>query len=389
MKTIKELAEIGSAAAYNTPPTSDGKTPGQVAFEGAGWGHGWASSTRKDHWQRAASAVLAAFGQAKVSPISASYEDIAEKLCSLGWTANNDAQWEGLRDALPELRAMLGGQASLEAGIERMETVTMDEIFHAFDHQKGVTSDKLNAVRAHLISAAREDQSSSQPAKWQCDLGNGEWDHDWKEIHDSSGELGGGPGQQWTYRECRVCGAIDSQETKPAEIQWIEWKGGECPLKDEEVEKWEWKSRGDHTHMEFVPPSALRWHYDGSIAPRCPECDIIAYRVTKWRIKPESTFEAHDQTWTEHTPGDPMPCDGEAMVQVLLACEKAEGMLGEASYCASHWDWTNNLDMPCFNVVGWRYADKPKAEPSGDHLVFEGKNPSSPLGPSNSLNYNI
>lgn len=45
-------------------------------------------------------------------------------------------------------------------------------------------------------------------AAWQCDLGNGEWDHDWKEAHESSGELDGGPGDHWTTTECRVCGAV-------------------------------------------------------------------------------------------------------------------------------------------------------------------------------------
>ncbi len=45
---------------------------------------------------------------------------------------------------------------------------------------------------------------------WKCDLGNGEWDHDWKEIHDSSGEVDGWPGDHWTQRECRVCGLIET-----------------------------------------------------------------------------------------------------------------------------------------------------------------------------------
>jgi hypothetical protein len=45
---------------------------------------------------------------------------------------------------------------------------------------------------------------------WQCDLGNGEWDHDWQEKHDSSGELDGGPGDHWSWRECRVCGETEA-----------------------------------------------------------------------------------------------------------------------------------------------------------------------------------
>jgi hypothetical protein len=48
---------------------------------------------------------------------------------------------------------------------------------------------------------------NNKPNGWQCDLGNGEWDHDWIERHDSSGEVDGGPGEHWSWRECRVCGA--------------------------------------------------------------------------------------------------------------------------------------------------------------------------------------
>ena len=52
-----------------------------------------------------------------------------------------------------------------------------------------------------------ESAGSAQP--WQCDLGDGEWDHDWKEKHDDAGEVDGIPGNHWSWRECRVCGAIE------------------------------------------------------------------------------------------------------------------------------------------------------------------------------------
>ncbi len=56
MKTIKELAET-------TPPTADGKTPGQVAFEAwANEPQKWEYSDFQNDWHRCASAVLAAFG---------------------------------------------------------------------------------------------------------------------------------------------------------------------------------------------------------------------------------------------------------------------------------------------------------------------------------------
>lgn len=68
---------------------------------------------------------------------------------------------------------------------------------------------------------------------------------------------------------------------KPDEIPWIEWHGGPCPLRDEEVEKWEYRLRDGSlipSNLD-VKPSTLSWvHYKyGS--------DIIAYRVLKWREK--------------------------------------------------------------------------------------------------------
>jgi hypothetical protein len=51
------------------------------------------------------------------------------------------------------------------------------------------------------------------PSTWKCDLGNGEWDHDWQEKHDSSGEVDGGSGDHWSWRECQVCGEIESLST--------------------------------------------------------------------------------------------------------------------------------------------------------------------------------
>ena len=53
---------------------------------------------------------------------------------------------------------------------------------------------------------------------WQCNLGNGEWDHDWQEKHDDAGEVDGIPGDHWSWRECRVCGAIEG-EAPNAEVR--------------------------------------------------------------------------------------------------------------------------------------------------------------------------
>lgn len=82
------------------------------------------------------------------------------------------------------------------------------------------------------------------------------------------------PHPTWKY-------PLDTYRIKPDEIPWIEWRGGACPLKDEEVGEWEYRLRDGSlipSHLD-VKPSGLSWkHYKyGS--------DIISYRVLKWREK--------------------------------------------------------------------------------------------------------
>jgi len=74
--------------------------------------------------------------------------------------------------------------------------------------------------------------------------------------------------------------------------------------------------------------------------------------VNLYRIKPElEIFEAHGKTWTHHTPGDPMPCDGEVKIYCI---GNMKGVTHEA-YPANWWNWS---EQSC--VIGWRYADEPK-----------------------------
>jgi len=66
--------------------------------------------------------------------------------------------------------------------------------------------------------------------------------------------------------------------------------------------------------------------------------------------KPEpETFEAHGKTWTRYTPGDPMPCDGEAMVEVCIG----EDLRKRPADKAINWNWEKWTP-----VRGWRYADE-------------------------------
>jgi hypothetical protein len=101
------LERINELEVATAPPTADGKTPGQVMCEVGCRGVIWETTpkTLKDQHEKAASAVLAAFGQ-----------------------------------------------DSLEAGIKRMEAVPWNEL----------PGEVLTAesIRARLISAAREGQPS-------------------------------------------------------------------------------------------------------------------------------------------------------------------------------------------------------------------------------------
>lgn len=99
------------------------------------------------------------------------------------------------------------------------------------------------------------------------------------------------------------------------------------------------RTSGDWVSPETIPPDSFledRWEI---------------------RIKPESaTFEAHGKTWTRHKPGDPMPCDGEAIVDILLR----DNTLGSTLKAKNRW-WDTGLTSSA-QIIGWRYADKP-AEP--------------------------
>jgi len=47
---------------------------------------------------------------------------------------------------------------------------------------------------------------------WQCDLGNGEWDHDWQVIADWYGDPDVINGTaDCSFLRCRVCGAEDHE----------------------------------------------------------------------------------------------------------------------------------------------------------------------------------
>jgi uncharacterized protein YodC (DUF2158 family) len=81
-----------------------------------------------------------------------------------------------------------------------------------------------------------------------------------------------------------------------------------------------------------------------------------------------ATFEAHGKTWTRHTPGDPCPCDPEAMIEWLTLSE-ARG----APYCASTMQAKHFFSGKEPEIAGWRYADEPAQAPAAPTEAAEAK----------------
>lgn len=71
---------------------------------------------------------------------------------------------------------------------------------------------------------------------------------------------------------------------------------------------------------------------------------------TDYRIKPEPvTFEARGKEWTRHTPGDPTPCDGEAVLDIIYRDQSVN----------TSWE-AENIDWNFGDMIGWRYAEQPQ-----------------------------
>jgi len=72
------------------------------------------------------------------------------------------------------------------------------------------------------------------------------------------------------------------------------------------------------------------------------------------------TFQAHGFTWTAHTPGDPMPCDGNKMVCILLQSELHNRTYDHDERLAKYYPWESKSTDEDSRVVGWYYANNPQ-----------------------------
>ena len=109
---------------------------------------------------------------------------------------------------------------------------------------------------------------------------------------------------------------------------WIEWHGGPCPLKDEEVEEWERQYR-NKTIGRGSYPSEFEWVHRGWMN------DIIAYRVLKWRtpkpkvpvgpedVPPGSVFRAPEWKPAIYVTPSLVAENGVTWIRKLLAAPSA------------------------------------------------------------------
>lgn len=138
-----------------------------------------------------------------------------------------------------------------------------------------------------------------------------------------------------------------------------------------------------------TPPPGIEWHDSGWTAdmlPRgfrplhvgeqiCKDDEYFAWNEGPWKraqdgptgdksgnhiegndVKYRTTrpleFEHLGKTWTWHKAGDPMPCDGEACVDLLLK----DGSSGAVKTEAKKLVWGTS-PLECWHIIGWRYAE--------------------------------
>jgi hypothetical protein len=79
---------------------------------------------------------------------------------------------------------------------------------------------------------------------------------------------------------------------------------------------------------------------------------------------PHKTFTPHVHNWTDHTPGDPMPCRPEDKVCILMRIEQKSGAVDRQSLPASRVIWRTIPGCEDAEVVGWCFeASHGKVKP--------------------------
>lgn len=167
------------------------------------------------------------------------------------------------------------------------------------------------------------------------------------------------PTRQWLFSSEKFSAICDPTESRRPRYTYIT-----TDLPDN-GQPWHAHRPGDPAPVAYgVKVDAVArngWTWNGAVwggSDPDSELAVIFYRLHEPATK-QTTFEAHGHTWFKHTPGDPMPCDGEAEV----LCTGGAGLSQEV-HRASWWDWS---ELTC--VTGWRYAtSEPTVKPHNPHI---------------------
>jgi len=210
-------------------------------------------------------------------------------------SCQNKDRWHRVASAV---LAAFGG--NLEAAIARMEAVPWKELEQIWDNaptirqnNEATLANAFVAVRARLIAAARDGQGEVVDWKAKAD----------RLEHERNG-----------YKQ----------------------------------ESGDWQARAEKAEAELA---RVRHLYDSRIAEleETKECVVSDLEDSKPATE---TFEAYGKVWRHHTPGDPMPCEANAKIYVILNDEPESA--GDPPIRGDQIEWDN---QGAGDIIGWRYAD--------------------------------
>lgn len=138
----------------------------------------------------------------------------------------------------------------------------------------------------------------------------------------------------------------------PPGMIWLRedgWQEGDLP------QGWRPLVLGEEEHSadEYFWPTDESW----SSSSPLPLSKSVGTFFDKRRTRRPLAFEHAGKTWTWHRPGDPMPCDGDELIEIVCSAGRTEQRDG-IKYLprrAQHNIWEKTL--------GWRYADEKKTVP--------------------------
>lgn len=196
---------------------------------------------------------------------------------------------------------------------------------------------------------------------------------------DKAWAKGAPPTSEYTDEEISKAERTAWETTDYAGLLWFRAFLAALPARPDSADIARLKAEVEQTHREFDEMKRLRdvavTQLEQTQAALAVRARLIQAAKGQGEVTPQTdtkeasaTFEAHGKTWTRHTPGDPMPCNGEALVEVLLREE--EDQVHPVVQKASLWYWESLADIGSVGneVIGWRYAEQ-QPEPAQPQAV--------------------